>query len=454
MLRFRLLLLAGLLPAALVAPAQTTPALPPTAAPPLPAAPADWLLRELEASPVLRQHHAGLQLSYVATGQSLLSWHADKYFVPASTHKLLTLYAALRILGDSVPSLRYQVRGDTLLVRGTGDPTLLHGDVPSARAYQFMQRWPGPLRLAPTPYAESAYGPGWPWDDYPYYFQPERGGFPIYGHTVRFYARQPGRAPVVQPRWFRPLVQAAPAGATSPDHVLREPEANRYTWFAAPRAWVDESPFRTSPALLLTLLRDTLHRDVQPGRWRPQPGSPGRTLYGLPVDSLLRRMVRVSDNLLAEQTLLLCAAQLGHDTLSAARVMAHVRRQGWLRPLPDSVAWVDGSGLSRLNLNTPRNQVALLRQLHQLVPEPRLLSLLAAGGGQGTLRRAYRSPDKKPWLWGKTGTLSNNHNLCGFVRTRSGQLLAFSFLNNNHLAGTEAVRREMERLLTLVRERL
>ncbi|KAA9338216.1 hypothetical protein F0P96_05050 [Hymenobacter busanensis] len=451
-MRRSILLLAGLALSVSLATAQTTP---PTIPPPLPAAPADWLLRELEASPVLRQHHAGLQLTAVATGQSLLSWHAEQYFTPASTQKLLTLYAALRILPDSVPSLRYLVRGDTLLFRGTGDPTLLHGDVPSARAYQFLRQWPGPLVLCPTPYAEPAYGPGWTWDDYPYYFQPERGAFPIYGHTVRFYARQPGRAPLVLPRVFRPWVTPAPPGATSPDHIRRDLEANRFQWFASPKAWVDETPFRTSPELLLTLLRDTLHRpDVQPGRWRLRPGEQARVLHGLPVDSLYRRTIRVSDNFLAEQTLLLCSAQLGHDTLSAGRVIRYVRRQGWLRDLPDSTAWVDGSGLSRLNLTTPRNQVALLLKLHQLVPEPRLLSLLAAGGGQGTLRRVYRPTDRKAWLWGKTGTLSNNHTLCGYLRTTSGQLLAFSFMNNNHLAETTVVRREMERLLTLVHERL
>ncbi|GAB2966505.1 hypothetical protein GCM10027048_41220 [Hymenobacter coalescens] len=420
----------------------------------MPAAPTDWLVRELENSPVLRQHHAGVQLTDVATGETLVAWHADKYFVPASTQKMLTLYAALRILPDSVPALRYVVRGDTLLFRGTADPSFLHGDIPSTRAYQLLQRWPGPLRYAETPLADAKLGPGWSWDDFPYYFQPERGAFPIYGHTVRFYYRRPGQSSVVvRPASFRAATQRAAAGATSPDHVRRELEANRYTWYPAPKAWVDEVPFRTDQPLLLQLLRDTLKRDVQPARWRLRPGEAPRTYYGLNVDSLLRRTIRVSDNFLAEQTLLLCSAQLGHDTLSIARTIRHVRGQGWLRELPDSVAWVDGSGLSRQNLSTPRNQVALLLKLYQLVPEPRLLDLLAAGGRQGTLKRAYRDP-KELWFWGKTGTLTNNHNLCGYLRTRSSRLLAVSFLNNNHLATTGIVRREMERVLTLVREQL
>jgi D-alanyl-D-alanine carboxypeptidase/D-alanyl-D-alanine-endopeptidase (penicillin-binding protein 4) len=346
------------------------------------------------------------------------------------------------------------VHGDSLLFRGTGDPTLLHGDVPSGRAYAFLRNWPGQLFLCQTPYAEPAYGPGWTWDDFPYYFQPERGTFPIYGHTVRFYYRKPGQAPVVQPRYFRPMVQQAPRSATSPDHVRREIEANQYTWYPAARTWTDESPFRTSPDLLLKLLADTLHHQVQATTWRLRPGEQPQVLRGLPVDSLYRRTIRVSDNFLAEQLLLLCSAQLGHDSLSAGRVIRYVRQQGWLRSMPDSVAWVDGSGLSRLNLTTPRNQVAVLLKLYQLVPEARLLNLMAAGGGQGTLRRVYVTANRKPWLWGKTGTLTNNHNLCGYLRTNSGQLLAFSFLNNNHLAPTSVVRKEMERILTLVHERL
>ncbi|GAB3837711.1 D-alanyl-D-alanine carboxypeptidase/D-alanyl-D-alanine-endopeptidase [Hymenobacter jeollabukensis] len=450
-MRRLLLFLAAWTGFAAVAPAQITP---PTAPPALPAAPADWLLRELDNSPILRQHHAGLQLTDVASGEVLAAWHADKYFTPASTQKMLTLYAALRILPDSVPALRYVVRGDTLLFRGTADPTFLHGDVPSTRAYQLLRRWPGPVAYTETPMADAKLGPGWSWDDYPYYFQPERGPFPIYGHTVRFYYRRPGQSAVaVRPAWFKASTQKAPTGATSPDHVRRELEANRYTWFPTPRAWVDEVPFRTDHTLLLTLLRDTLKREVQPAPWRLRPGETARTYYGLNVDSLLRRCIRVSDNFLAEQTLLLCSAQLGHDTLSIARTMKHVRQQGWLRPLPDSVAWVDGSGLSRQNLTTPRNQVALLLELHKLVPEARLFDLLAAGGRQGTLKRAYRDP-KGLWFWGKTGTLTNNHNLCGYLRTRSGRLLAVSFMNNNHLAETSVIRREMERVLTLVREQL
>jgi len=115
--------------------------------------------------------------------------------------------------------------------------------------------------------------------------------------------------------------------------------------------------------------------------------------------------------------------------------------------------WVDGSGLSRLNLATPRTLTGLLLRLHQELPERRLLSLLAAGGGQGTLRKRYHDA-AGPWVWGKTGTLTNNLNVCGYLRTKSGRLVAFSFMNNNHVVESGAMRNEVERVLRQVRARL
>ena len=422
---------------------------------------------------MLRQHQVGLSLADAATGEDLFGYQETKYFTPASTMKLFSFYAGLHLLGDSLPSLRSFSRNDTLFFQGTGDPTLLHGDVPSHRAYQFLLHRPE-HKLAYCDIAcVPAYGPSWTWDDYGYYFQPERGAFPIYGNTVRFYAAAPlparagGVAAVppaaarvrVLPRFFAPLVGPATPDLLTPGldkdtHVLRAPNENRFYVLPSAKKWVDETPFITSRGLMLRLLGDTLRRATTAAAWRPRPGQDSiRTLYGLRVDSLYRRMLRVSDNFLAEQLLLMCSTKIGnHDSLSTGRVIRYARKN-LLTGLPDPVFWVDGSGLSRLNLITPRTLTGLLLKLHQELPERRLLSLLAAGGGQGTLRKRYHDA-AGPWVWGKTGTLSNNLNVCGYLRTKSGRLLAFSFLNNNHVADSGDMRNEVERVLRQVRERL
>ncbi|SNC74676.1 D-alanyl-D-alanine carboxypeptidase / D-alanyl-D-alanine-endopeptidase (penicillin-binding protein 4) [Hymenobacter gelipurpurascens] len=412
-----------------------------------------WLDQLIRESVILRQHSVGVCLTDVASGEPVYELNSDKYFTPASTMKLFSLYAGLHMLPDSLPSLHYVVRPDSLLFWGTGDPTMLHGDIPSGRALAFLQNRPEKLFYAPVPCAV-AYGPGWTWDDYNYYFQPERGPFPIYGHTVRFYAKAGQPLPRVYPSFFRSLTEAAPIQYpnTAEDHVRRMELENRFFVFPSPKNWIDETPFRSSTPLLLQLLQDTLRRPVVPAALHLRAQDSVRTLRGLPVDSLYRRMLRVSDNFLAEQLLLMCASSLSPDSLSPNRVIRSMQAN-YLRNLPDAPHWVDGSGLSRLNLVTPRTLVALLLNLHAEVPEPRLLDWLAAGGRQGTLKRVYRDP-RGPWLWGKTGTLTNNHNLCGYLRTKSGRLLAFSFMNNNHVAETSTVRKEMERVLTQVRERM
>jgi D-alanyl-D-alanine carboxypeptidase/D-alanyl-D-alanine-endopeptidase (penicillin-binding protein 4) len=442
-------LLAGLVLLPLGVFAQSAAPVPPRRAP----NPA-WLEALVTTSPALRQHHVGMSVADATTGEKVYELNADKYFTPASVMKLFSVYAGLHLLSDSVPALRYVVRGDSLIFWGTGDPTLLHGDVPSRRALTFLQSRPEKLFYAAIP-SVAPYGPGWTWDDYNYYYQPERGAFPVYGHTVRFYGTAGRAMPRIYPRFFGPLTQAAPAGTPNPqdDHVRRLELENRFTVFPASKNWVDETPFRTSTALLQQLLQDTLHRPVEVVPFHIGPQDSVWVVHGLPVDSLYRRLLRVSDNFLAEQLLLLCSSRLGPDSLSTRRPI-RVMQKLYLADLPDAPRWVDGSGLSRLNLITPRTMTGLLLKLHQEVPEPRLLSLLAAGGGQGTLRRRYRPVAGQPWLWGKTGTLTNNHNLVGYLRTKSGRLLAFSFMNNNMPGDDAPVRAEMERILTQVRERL
>lgn len=436
-----------------------------------------WLRQQLDSSRTLRRQQVGVALADAATGQLLFGYNEGKYFTPASTMKLLSLYAGLTLLPDSLPSLRYFSRGDTLFFQGTGDPTFLHGDVPSRRAYAFLAGRPEKVLAYCDIATVPAYGPGWTWDDFGYYFQPERTAFPVYGNTVRFYAAAPqvvrprpgaaaGALPQrvrVAPRQFAPLTErAGPGFRLSPNqddemHVFRAQLDNRFTYLPSPKKWVDEVPYRTSRPLLLRLLGDTLRRAIVGAQWHPQPSRDSiRTLRGLRADSLYRRMLRVSDNFLAEQLLLMTSTQVGYrDSLSSQRAIRYMLKNN-LKDLPDRPDWVDGSGLSRLNLLTPRTLTALLCRLHQQVPEPRLLSLLAAGGGQGTLRKRYfeAGPPKVTWFWGKTGTLTHTCNLAGYVRCKSGRLVAVTFFNNSIPGDDQATRNAMQRLLGEVRARL
>jgi D-alanyl-D-alanine carboxypeptidase/D-alanyl-D-alanine-endopeptidase (penicillin-binding protein 4) len=146
----------------------------------------------------------------------------------------------------------------------------------------------------------------------------------------------------------------------------------------------------------------------------------------------------------------MCAATV-FDSLNTERIIDHVKKS-YLADLPDRPVWVDGSGLSRLNLFTPRTLVALWQKIYQEVPRERLFSLLATGGKTGTLKNMYKTDP--PFVFGKTGALSNNLNQSGYLVTLSGKTYIFVMMNNNFTRPTAEIRQEMARLITLLHQNL
>jgi D-alanyl-D-alanine carboxypeptidase/D-alanyl-D-alanine-endopeptidase (penicillin-binding protein 4) len=50
--------------------------------------------------------------------------------------------------------------------------------------------------------------------------------------------------------------------------------------------------------------------------------------------------------------------------------------------------------------------------------------------------------------------MSNNHSLVGLIKTKSGKTYSFAFMNSNYLNKASEVRREMEKVLLMVRDML
>jgi D-alanyl-D-alanine carboxypeptidase/D-alanyl-D-alanine-endopeptidase (penicillin-binding protein 4) len=401
--------------------------------------PARIIQKNLALSADSLHQHTGFVLYDPIARKNLVSINGDKYFTPASNTKIFTLFAGLKILGDSVPALRWISRNDSLIFWGTGDPSFLYPEVfQNERTLNFLKSRPEKLFFSASNFAEKIYGPGWSWDDYQDYYQAERSSFPVYGNVVRVTRNT---------QWPRfdtlSLVKPRPS-----DRVIRDRYANRFFVNAqtfSPKLEV-YTPFITSDSITVKFLQDTLHREVG---WvnKPLPKA-ARQLASIPVDSIYQVLMQQSDNFIAEQILLMCAQTIS-DTLQADIAIRKVKKD-FLADLPDSFEWVDGSGLSRYNQFTPRTIVKLWEKIYTLVPQERLFSLLVTNGKPGTLRSML--PNQPGFIFGKTGSLSNNYCLSGYLVTKKNRLLIFSSMNTGFISPTSAVRKNLAKTLNFIYE--
>jgi len=327
-----------------------------------------------------------------------------------------------------------------------GDPSFLYSRTfYDSSTYNFLAHAEGKLFYSSSNFQTSLLGPGWAWDDYPYDYSAERTSFPMFGNLVTIEKNSIGFQ--ILPEYFMKHFIIA----TDPhknEEVIRDLDNNQLTYFPGKgtnKIW--EVPYHYSSDLVVDLLSDTLKREVQ--EINLPVSSDAKWLKSIPIDSLYRVMMQDSDNFIAEQLLLQCAGILS-DTLNPEIAIKYAKDK-LLSDLPDKPSWVDGSGLSRYNLFTPRSIVKLWEKIYSTVPQERLFKLLATGGKSGTIKNWYKKD--VPFIFGKTGTLSNNHTLSGFLITKKGKVLIFSMMNNNYLSDSNEVRRKMEKILNTIHDK-
>ncbi len=389
--------------------------------------------------------HTGFALYDLEKHKSLYEYKSSHYFTPGSNTKIFTFFSCLALLGDSVPALKYIQHDDSLIFWGTGDPSFLYKEVyDNTRVFSFLKSTSRSLYFSDRNFQTTNFGPGWAWDDYNDYYSAERSPFPIYGNILS--VKTVRKKVEVQPPYFRNYLKIE--NKEEKAKVIRRVESNEFVFHQnfSQKEFNADVPFKVAPELTANLLTDTLKKMV---RLVPKPLSrSARTLYSVPVDSLYKVMMQESDNFIAEQLLLMCSQTIS-DTLRPEIAIRHIKKN-FLQDMKDEPRWVDGSGLSRYNLFTPRSLVQLWEKIYQRIPRERLFGLLATGGKSGTIKNWYYG--KEPYIFGKTGSLSNNHCLSGYLVTKKGKTLIFAFMNNNFTATVNDIRRNMENILRSIYE--
>jgi D-alanyl-D-alanine carboxypeptidase/D-alanyl-D-alanine-endopeptidase (penicillin-binding protein 4) len=446
----------------------------------------------VQSGAIAERASAGIHVVDLATGKTLYHHNEERLFLPASNMKLFTTALALLRLG---PDYRFVTRlsrdpsGD-LVLTGSGDPSL------SGRVFPYRKDAPaGPPLQAIEELADQAVANGvqsvegdvvgddrlYPWVPYPPSWTQDdelrEYGAPVsaltvadnvFALTVHAGAR-PGDPATLT---LSPALEyyaidnrvATVAGRGEPQIRIARPPGSRQllVWGSVPAGHaairelvpVDDPALYAASALYDALTRRGVairgravarHRSVSDD-YVPSAGTAVASRTSPPLGELLQTMDKVSQNLYAE----LILREVGRAARHAGTREAGLEELAGLLAESGAPAGEsrveDGSGLSRNALVTPHLVTHLLAHMYASKYHDLWLSLLPAGGEDGTLSHRLCCVSEEQGIRAKTGTLSRAQALSGYADSKTLGHLAFSILVNDFSAPAGEVRQWIDKI--------
>ena len=359
----------------------------------------------------LKNAYVSIALKPIQKNKKIKGVNISKFMTPASNIKLLTVLASIKS-GDSINSLKYKFVSDTLHISPTGYPLLEHPLYPDLELTNL-------LRSANTiVYHKSSekierYGPAWAWDDFKQYFSPERSSFPIYGNVIMI-TKLENEELRIKPNIFNINLDS-----TSSQSYTRKENKNDFTinplkiklndTILIPYIVSDENTIGSLKHLtmkeVISESNDIINSD---------------NLYSKVPEKIYQSILKKSDNLISESLL----ANVGYtytDTISIRKGIDKTLEK-LVPEIQNGVEWFDGSGLSRYNMVTPKAIIYTLNEIYNYWGLEKIKKFFPNN---------YVIEGEERFVWGKTGTLRNNHNYSGYIITDKGKSYFFSIMINH-----------------------
>jgi D-alanyl-D-alanine carboxypeptidase/D-alanyl-D-alanine-endopeptidase (penicillin-binding protein 4) len=195
------------------------------------------------------------------------------------------------------------------------------------------------------------------------------------------------------------------------------------------------------------LVRDS--RIPRSQRFDPAQALELASVSSRPLSEIARKTNKESVNLNAE----LILRTLGRERGDMAKPAAPIGRERgddevglavirmWLTRAgisTEQIALHDGSGLSRLDLVTPESTARLLLSLSKMASAELFKQSLPISGRDGTLAGRLKTIVDR--VSAKTGSLTYDNSLSGYVTTSRGEHLAFSIMCNDQTSRPDSTR--------------
>lgn len=395
---------------------------------------------------IASKYHVGISVYDLQKRKPIFNYRADNFFTPASNIKILTMYAALELLDEQLDAALYTEHGDSLFIWGGGDPGTFYPDIDVPGALpDFISASDKTIVFSDQHFRSARYGRGWSWDDYPHTFQCERNAFPVYGNRLWINRRHDTIS--ITPSYLIPLLKI------NTDTIAAKGKSewgDGYFYTYNPQDSTDEVE------LPITFFKNDVRYSWAEATGKeillstiPLPGD-ALSVRGSSRDTLIRIMMQESDNFIAEQLLLSCSLKKLHYMME--QDVIDTLLNGPLADLPDDIDWVDGSGLSVYNQMTPRSVIAVLLHLLEQKDMAYMKAIFPAAGQSGTLKAGFKLKNGRPYIFAKSGSLSNTYCLSGFLLTKSGNILLFSWMNNQVSVPVGELKTAMESFFSFLYE--
>lgn len=418
----------------------------------------------------------GIAIQNLQTQKMIYQRESDKFFIPASTVKLLTTAAALNELdADFRITTPIYATGelpylDTVTIKGQGDPTItteiLENIVKQFKALGI--RSIKQLIIDDSYFPDPAINHTWEWLDTYYYYATAINSVILNENTATLTLFSGEIGQPVQLQWNDAIAakqwRINNNGITTSsnseytieiDGQLGQPVLNISGNLPQDNGADEWDLAIANPAnyFLETWLNLLFKEGIEVDRGfvttKSFDTSEGRVIaqmYSPPLKELLVKINRESNNLYAEALLKILAKKLNiNDPISALQTSLD-------KLAIDNIHYslIDGSGLSRQNLITPD---ALLQTLTVMSEHPQAETYktsLALAGNNGTMKRRLNDTELANNLWGKTGSLSGIISVAGYLQLSNRQSLVFSILVNNFDDKNKIVRAAMDEMLLLL----
>ncbi|MDY7019745.1 MAG: D-alanyl-D-alanine carboxypeptidase/D-alanyl-D-alanine-endopeptidase [Cyanobacteriota bacterium] len=169
-----------------------------------------------------------------------------------------------------------------------------------------------------------------------------------------------------------------------------------------------------------------------------------------PIAELIQTVNLESNNVFAEAILRTLGVQEASSDVVETGLTAMKENLKILGVEPEGYDLVDGSGLSRQNLVSPK---ALNQTLIGMTNSPYFeiyQQSLPIAGKTGTLKWRFRETTAEGIVYAKTGTLTGVSGLAGYIYPRYYQPLVFSILVNQSNLPTSKLRKAIDEIVMLL----